>query len=130
MMMPQITILRVGLKSTDLITDGGEICGNTYHPAFRQLVEGEIAKETLEAQLIKLLESESDVRNGKPTASRSTDCGADSSFTFYSNDVSFSNMIGNAKKNKLYFAEKYPAIKIKFKVDSNLEDRHYAVVKY
>lgn len=151
-----ITILRVGLKSTDLITEGGEICGNTYHPAFRQLVEGEIAKEKLEAQLIKLLESEAGGCNHEQASSKSFDCDADSmpgnsmepsiidanpgrhagahapdeSFTFLSSGVSFSNMIGNAKRNKLYFAEKYPDLKIRFKVDSNLEDGHYTVVKY
>lgn len=50
-----INIIRVGLKSTDLITDGGEIQGHTYHPAFRQLVEGELAREQLETQLSELL---------------------------------------------------------------------------
>lgn len=31
-----ITILRVGLKSTDLITEGEAVCGHTFHPAFRR----------------------------------------------------------------------------------------------
>ncbi len=52
-----ITILRVGLKSTDLITEGEAVCGHTFHPAFRQLVEGELAKESLENQLLQLLEN-------------------------------------------------------------------------
>lgn len=52
-----ITILRVGLKSTDLITEGEAVCGHTFHPAFRQLVEGELAKESLENQLLQLLET-------------------------------------------------------------------------
>ncbi len=47
-----IQILRVGLKSSDLIRDGGAITGNTYHPAFRQLVEGTIAREEIEKQLL------------------------------------------------------------------------------
>ena len=51
-----INIIRVGLKSTDLITEGGEIRGHTFHPAFRQLVEGELAKEQLEEQLTELLQ--------------------------------------------------------------------------
>ena len=46
-----ITIMRVGLKSTDIIGEGGAINGGTYHPAFRQLVEGEIIKEDLEPLL-------------------------------------------------------------------------------
>ena len=41
-----INIIRVGLKSTDLITEGGEIRGHTFHPAFRQLVEGELQRSS------------------------------------------------------------------------------------
>lgn len=41
-----ITIMRVGLKSTDLMTKDTDL-GSGYHPAFRQLVEGEIAKEQM-----------------------------------------------------------------------------------
>ena len=110
-----INIIRVGLKSTDLITEGGQIQGNTYHPAFRQLVEGEIAKEKLESQLHELLKTKQDDKL---------------SFTFYSSGTSFSNMIGNAKRNKKYFSDKYPHIKIKYAVDSQLEDGCYTVVKY
>ena len=44
-----ITIMRVGLKSTDLINEGGNINGGTYHPAFRQLVEGALARDKVEA---------------------------------------------------------------------------------
>ena len=69
-----INIIRVGLKSTDLITEGGQIQGNTYHPAFRQLVEGEIAKEKLESQLHELLKTKQDDKL---------------SFTFYSSGTSF-----------------------------------------
>jgi radical SAM enzyme (TIGR01210 family) len=105
-----INIIRVGLKSTDLITEGGEICGNTYHPAFRQLVEGEIAREQLESQLSEYLD----------------DC---TEFEFRCNGVSFSNMIGNSRCNKIYFEEKYPQCKIRFKVDSSIEAGRYIVLK-
>lgn len=103
-----INIIRVGLKSTDLITEGGEVRGHTYHPAFRQLVEGEIAREQLEEQL-----------NGAKTGT----------FAFVSSGPSFSNMIGNSKANKKYFEEKYPQLKIRFKTDQTLEDGRYVVVK-
>lgn len=106
-----INIIRVGLKSTDLITEGGEICGNTYHPAFRQLVEGEIAKEQLDAQLLQMLDGHQN-------------------FEFRCNGVSFSNMIGNSRCNKIYFEEKYPQLKIRFKTDSTIEAGRYVVVKY
>lgn len=113
-----ITILRVGLKSTDLITEGEAVCGHTFHPAFRQLVEGELAKESLENQLLQLLENAE--KNQVPAGE----------FAFRSNGHSFSNMIGNAKRNKLYFAEKYPGIKIRWKTDPALEDGRYTVLKY
>ena len=108
-----IKIIRVGLKSTDLINDSGsdksQTVGHTYHPAFRQLVEGEIARESLEEQLSTLPEQ--------------TD-----SVTFFSNGVSFSNMIGNAKRNKTYFAKKYPDLKISYKVDDSLPDMVFTAV--
>lgn len=120
-----INIIRVGLKSTDLITEGGQIQGRTYHPAFRQLVEGEIAREKLEAQLVKLLPSGYNDTAIPPR--RENDKSLD--FIFYSSGTSFSNMVGNAKRNKNYFTEKYPQIKIKYAVDSHLEDGCYTVVK-
>lgn len=122
-----INIIRVGLKSTDLIAEGGEVRGHTYHPAFRQLVEGEIAREQLEAQLQALLstwgESQLQALEPKPGPPEAQ------SFAFLSNGVSFSNMIGNSRANKLYFEEKYPQLKIRFKTDQTLEDGQYIVVK-
>ena len=49
-----IQIIRVGLKSSHVIVgDGGAVDG-TYHPAFRQLVEGSLARDALQAQLADL----------------------------------------------------------------------------
>lgn len=108
-----IKIIRVGLKSTDLINDSdsdrNQTVGHTYHPAFRQLVEGEIAREELEAQLLPYINKNA------------------ASAAFYSNGVSFSNMIGNSRRNKEYFAGKYPDIRISFKVDDSLEDMVFEV---
>lgn len=122
-----INIIRVGLKSTDLITEGGEVRGHTYHPAFRQLVEGEIAKEQLEEQLLNLLASAGS--SEAPKSSEAPEASKGCAFAFVSNGVSFSNMIGNSRANKLYFEEKYPDIKIRFKTDSSLEAGRYIVLK-
>lgn len=100
-----INVIRVGLKSTDLIQENGEIAGG-YHPAFRQLVESEIAKEQMEAQLLPLLPSVSEV-------------------SFFCNDKSFSNMIGNRKTNRVYFEKKYPHVRFTFHVDTNLPNNSY-----
>lgn len=108
-----IKIIRVGLKSSDLIQKNGQIIGNTFHPAFRQLVEGQIAREMLEKQLITLLEE--DPQND--------------TVTFVSNAHNFSNMIGNKKVNRIYFQEKYPQLKISWKTAASLADDQYNVIK-
>ncbi len=115
-----INIIRVGLKSTELIkssagdaSDGshGSVAGNSFHPAFRQLVEGEIAKEELEAQLIEHLQK----------------CPDRTRIRMLSNEKSFSNMIGNRKVNKDYFQNKYPALSIEYGIDKDLEDYCYRI---
>lgn len=104
----KINVIRIGLKSTDLINENGEIAGG-YHPAFRQLVESEIAREQMEAQLEQLMPP--------PRGS--------SEISFFSSGVSFSNMIGHQKSNRSYFEKKYPHVRFTFHVDSNLSDGVY-----
>ena len=86
-----IKVMRVGLKSTDLVTNSSDLGGN-YHPAFRQLVEGQIAKEDMLKEIEKLPENTN-------------------SITFSASPKSFSNMIGHKGINKKYFEEKFPNIK-------------------
>jgi Histone acetyltransferase len=107
-----INVIRIGLKSTDLISENGEIAGN-YHPAFRQLVESEIAKERLEAQLLSQLAAVEQ----QPTSPVK--------IGFFCNGPSFSNMMGNRKSNRLYFENKYPEVRFSFRVDSSLSDHEY-----
>ena len=95
-----INIIRVGLKSSDLITPEGLIGSGNFHPAFRQLVEGEIAREIIEEKLISLHAGDIEV---------------------FSNPASFSNMVGNAGRNKKYFSEKYPELNISYKVCNELK---------
>lgn len=47
-----VSVIRMGLKSSDNIADGKSILGSTFHPAFRQLVESLVAREDLERQLL------------------------------------------------------------------------------
>ncbi len=102
-----INVIRIGLKSTDLISENGETAGG-YHPAFRQLVESEIAKEQLEARLTPLLPAVSEA-------------------AFFSSAASFSNMVGNRKSNRIYFEKKYPHVRFTFHVDSNLPNGVYSL---
>ena len=83
-------------------------------PAFRQLVEGEIAREDIEAQLQSLQEDLS-------TATKKR------RITVSSNGVSFSNMIGNSACNRKYFETRYPDLSIRFTVDDNLPDMTFEV---
>jgi histone acetyltransferase (RNA polymerase elongator complex component) len=124
-----INVIRIGLKSTDIINENGQVIGDTFHPAFRQLVEAEIAKEDLEKQLQEILKSSEivsqisyikDNRNQKEVHGKNLPV-----IGFYCNGTSFSYMIGNRKSNKLYFEKKYPHIHFTFNVDSNLDNQTY-----
>lgn len=101
-----IYIMRVGLKSTDIIGDGGAINGGTYHPAFRQLVEGRLMREKAEVLLEEII-CQGDVEVGQR-------------ISIFSNSSWYSNLIGNRSENKRYFEEKYPQLNLKFKVDNSL----------
>ncbi len=106
-----INIIRVGLKSTDLIQDGEAISGGTYHPAFRQLVEGEIAKERIE----RLLSAET------------LDPAKRTKVDFIANSKSMPALIGHRQKNKQYFLEKYPFLNVLYKVNHSLSDYEYKI---
>lgn len=100
-----IKVIRIGLKSSDFISEGSSVVAGDYHPAFRQVVESEIVKDYLESQLNK-------------------------SFTkagFYSNSTNFSTMIGNKKSNKEYFENKYSHKIFEFKTNEELKDEEYQV---
>lgn len=105
-----INIMRVGLKSTDLITPENDY-GNSYHPAFRQLVEGEIALEKIDSMLMNALHSNKIMNRVK--------------VDIFSNSHDFSNMIGHKSKNKNYLIKKYPSFNIRFKINDELNKNKY-----
>jgi len=115
-----INIIRVGLKSTDLINEDSDL-GGGYHPAFRQLVEGRLAREDME----KLLRS-AEVRLQNDTCDHSLPAD----LTFYSSSRSFSSMIGHHACNKKHFAAeliKDRSLKIRYEIDKTLSDGTYAI---
>lgn len=118
-----IQVIRVGLKSTDLIrSEDGAVGAGSYHPAFRQLVESEIAKEDLEAQLQS--PAFAGIAGGGGTG------GADAPkqrICFAAHPDSVSSMIGNRSSNRRYFAEKYPQLSIRFAADKTLRPGQYIV---
>ena len=130
-----INIMRVGLKSTDIIggSDLSAINGGTYHPAFRQLVEGEIAYEAIKEQLDALVaEIDGTVLAGASGSNSSSFTSTTSSsyanetpkpklkIDIFSNPQSFSNMIGNCGINKERLGAEYPHFDIKYRTDNTL----------
>lgn len=103
-----INVIRVGLKASALINDSEEsrVAGDSYHPAFRQLVEGRIAREELE----KLLRKEG--LNEASSCSIRISAGPDK----------FSAVIGHKAENKKYFEEKYPQLRISYRENKDIPD--------
>ena len=99
-----IRILRVGLKSSDLVS------GDTYHPAFRQLVEGRLARERI-GPLLREAAGQVDTK----------------AVTVYANDLWFNDMIGHKAENKRYFAAQYPGLRIRYAVDGSLPDAAFRI---
>ena len=99
-----INIIRVGLKSSEIMDN--EL---SFHPAFRQLVEGEIARERIEKQI--------------PTNHFVND------IKIKANQHSFNNISGHNQRNKKYFEEKYPKIKMSFEADNSLKDNEYLIIQ-
>lgn len=98
-----IYVMRIGLKSTDLINSDSVI--GAYHPAFGSKVKSEAMKENMLTALSTL-----DVKSEKIYA------------TFYSNPKSFSDLIGYRSSNKNWFKENYPDISFEFGIDKSLKD--------
>lgn len=104
-----INIIRVGLKSSDIINADGQITGGTFHPAFRQLVEGEIARDILTPMI-------------EATASTNP-----STITIKANEKWLSNVVGNGGCNKEYWKSHFNDIKLGFMVDNSLDNMEFKV---
>ncbi|MBR5516911.1 MAG: radical SAM protein, partial [Firmicutes bacterium] len=118
-----INVIRVGLKSSDIISDDNNTAG-TFHPAFRQLVEGFLAKESLEKQVKILYPNIKDFVPGFdhpcPTVA------------FVANPKCYNNMFGHGGKNRKYFENEYMRLNIRYMKDKDagvsLADNQYLVI--
>ena len=108
-----INIMRVGLKSTEIISSErlGELNKGTYHPAFRQLVESEIAKERVSALLDEYLV------DSNPSV-----------LTVLTSSEWFSNLIGQHGETRNFLREKYPGLDLSFASDDSLSGPEFRIV--
>ena len=113
-----VNVIRIGLKASDLISGDGKFTGTTFHPAFRQLVEGSLARETIEEQLLHLLEVE--LKNQSLSTKNMRVIAS-------ANPSSISNLIGHKAENRKYFVDKYPGLQFLFRQDDTLAAGEYFV---
>lgn len=113
-----ITIMRVGLKSGDII-DNSVIDSPAYHPAFRQLVESEIARDRIE----NLINANQDILSDKSKTNASK-----IKVDIYSSPKWFSNMLGNKGENKEYFKNKFSNLDLKYQIDRSIGDGDFKII--
>lgn len=82
-----INVIRVGLQATEDIQLGRGIVDGPYHPAFRELVEGEMIKDYLHYLVIQ-----------NKTVSQ---------IEIKTNNKNISKIVGNKKSNKLFFRDEF-----------------------
>ena len=116
-----INVIRVGLKASALINDSDDsrVVGGTYHPAFRQLVEGRIAREEIENRLAVL----SDDLHLQPYDEQNKQIN----IIITSGSNRFSAVIGHKAANKQYFDNRFPQFLISYREDPSLQDGRITV---
>lgn len=93
-----IDVIRVSLVTTEEISENGAVVAGPYHPAFRELAEGEIYFDEMK----KIIENDPLVR------------------TFLVNPKEVSKAVGNKKRNILRIKEKY-GFCVNVKPDANID---------
>ena len=80
-----IEVIRVGLVTTEEISENGAVVAGPYHPAFREIAEGEIYFD----EMVRMLLEDQGIR------------------TFLVNPKEVSKAVGNKRRNILRIKEKY-----------------------
>lgn len=101
-----INVIRVGLQATEDIQLGKGIVDGPYHPAFRELVEGEMIKDYLHYLVIR-----------NKTVS---------DLEIKTNNKNISKVVGNKKSNKLFFKNQLN-INMKIKPE-NIDEDEFIIV--
>ncbi|WP_018589727.1 elongator complex protein 3 [Terrisporobacter glycolicus] len=101
-----INVIRVGLQATEDIQLGKGIVDGPYHPAFRELVEGEMFKDYLHYLVIQ-----------NKTVSN---------LEIKTNNKNISKVVGNKKRNKLFFKNELN-INMKTKPE-NIDENEFIII--
>lgn len=112
-----INIIRVGLKASDIMS-----AETGFHPAFRQLVEGRIARDSLESQLEQILHNYQDKA---PQNDAKMNAKMQKSILFEANDKCYNNIFGHRGCNRAYFSERYPDVSMVYRKNPNLRNNEY-----
>lgn len=97
-----INVIRIGLKSTDLIQSGSSDIAGDYHPAFSEIVQGKSFQRKMIVLIDEWLSNNQVDQNKNPV------------FTFHCNSKDISKVIGHNKQNKEILSKNYPHLIIKF----------------
>ena len=119
-----VNVIRVGLKSTDLINDGedSEVAGNSYHPAFKQLALGKIAREIIEERIREMFPQAAALGYWPEEDNCPTVC-------IKANDKNFDSIIGHKGVNKKYFESEYMWLNFRYEKDQTIADNDVIVVE-
>ena len=112
----------MGLKSSDIMSNEA-----AFHPAFRQLVEGRIARERLETALAAGLGVPGTSGVDTSLGSLPPPASGMSEVLFFSNEKCYNNMFGHKACNRVYFEAKYPQLRFRYAVDPTLKNNEYKV---
>ncbi|MDK2919301.1 MAG: hypothetical protein PWQ37_2034 [Candidatus Petromonas sp.] len=96
-----IDIIRIGLQPTDNIMEGRSVVAGPFHPAFRQLVESAIYKDSISIVLSQNTNKIDDIK-------------------FIVNPQNISPLVGDKKSNINYFKNKFNISRIKTLGDPNV----------
>lgn len=101
-----INVIRIGLKSTDLINDQSDDIAGAYHPAFSELVQGQLFYR----KTVKLIDEWMSSHKYSPNA--------DNLLEIRVNPTDISKAVGHKGRNRTLLAKKYPRIRFRFIGDS------------
>lgn len=102
-----VNVIRIGLKSTDLINSDTLNIAGDYHPAFSEIVQGHNLYRIMIEKIDDWL------------ASAKEDELSNMVFSFTTNPKDISKLVGHNGRNRKKIQEKYPRIKFRFTGDNN-----------